>query len=170
MGKLRHIAFSVPDPWKAAEFYMKVFDMKKVGETDGPLASGVYLTDGTVNIALLHYKSDKYAGHRGKEFVGIHHLGFWVDDVAKSRKSIEASGGEYWMGEVPSDVDNNTFYEVKFHDPNGIVVDVSANGWGGAQKDVVPAPNAHQPKVLKHVKAKRPVAAAKRRATAGRRR
>jgi len=28
---------------------------------------------------------------------------------------------------------------VKFHDPNGIVVDISANGWGGAHKEVVPA-------------------------------
>jgi len=32
--KLRHIAMQVPDPHKAAEFYMRVFGMKKVGETD----------------------------------------------------------------------------------------------------------------------------------------
>ena len=31
MGKLRHIALSVPDPWQAAEFYIKAFGMKKVG-------------------------------------------------------------------------------------------------------------------------------------------
>jgi adenylyltransferase/sulfurtransferase len=34
MGKLRHIAITVPDPWKAAEFYMQAFGLKKVGETD----------------------------------------------------------------------------------------------------------------------------------------
>src|SRR3954468_4136547 len=168
MGKLRHIAFSVADPWKAAEFYMRVFGMKKVGETDGALASGVYLSDGTVNVALLHYKNDEYAGHRGQDFVGIHHLGFWVDDVAKTRKNIEASGGNYWMGEVPAEGETNTFYEVKFHDPNGIVVDVSAHGWGGAFKDVVPTDKAktQQPKVHKTLKAKRPLQVAAKRAAA----
>ena len=169
MGKLRHIAFSVPDPWKAAEFYMRVFAMKKVGETDSPLASGVYLTDGTVNVALLHYKNDEFAGHRGKDYVGLHHIGFWVDNVEHAHKNIEAAGGKYWMGEVPTETANNSFYEVKFHDPNGIVVDVSAHGWGGAYKDVVPTEKAksHTPKVDKSLKAKRPAqVAAKKRAAA----
>jgi catechol 2,3-dioxygenase-like lactoylglutathione lyase family enzyme len=44
MSKLRHIALSVPDPWATAEFYMKAFDLKKVGEADTPLATGVYLS------------------------------------------------------------------------------------------------------------------------------
>lgn len=142
MAKLRHIALSVPDPWKAAAFFQKAFGMTKVGETHSVLADGVYLSDGTVNMAILHYKTDEMAGHRGKDFVGIHHLGFWVDDVGQSRENIEASGGKYWMGEVPRTGDDrdNLFYEVKFHDPNGIVVDISANGWGGAQKEVVAAP------------------------------
>jgi catechol 2,3-dioxygenase-like lactoylglutathione lyase family enzyme len=35
MAKLRHIAITVPDPWKAAEFYMRAFGMQKVGETTG---------------------------------------------------------------------------------------------------------------------------------------
>ena len=142
MGKLRHIALSVPDPWKAAAFFQKAFGMKKVGETDSVLARGVYLSDGTVNMALLNYKTDEMAGHRGKDFVGIHHLGFWVDDVNESRQNIEASGGKYWMGEVPRTGGDILFYEVKFHDPNGVVVDISANGWGGAAKDVVPAAKA----------------------------
>ncbi len=166
MGKLRHIALSVPDPWKAAAFFQKAFGMKKVGETDSILARGVYLTDGTVNMALLNYKSDEMAGKRGKDFVGIHHLGFWVDDVDQSRQNIEASGGSYWMGEVPRNSDNsNVFYEVKFHDPHGIVVDISANGWGGAQKVEKPkvaarAKAAARPK-LRAAAAKRRVATAK---------
>jgi catechol 2,3-dioxygenase-like lactoylglutathione lyase family enzyme len=43
MAKLRHIAITVPDPEKAAEFYMRAFGMKKVGETDWENARGVYL-------------------------------------------------------------------------------------------------------------------------------
>ena len=81
MAKLRHIAITVPDPWKAAEFYMKAFGLKKVGETDWANARGVYLSDGTINIALLHYKTEEAAGHRGRDFVGVHHIGFLVEDV-----------------------------------------------------------------------------------------
>lgn len=134
MAKLRHIALSVPDPWRAAEFYMQAFGMTKVGETDSSLARGVYLSDGVVNLALLNYKTDEAAGaERGRDWHGIHHIGFWVDDVATTRRQIEEAGGRYYMGEVP--VKSNIFYEVKFRDPNGVVLDVTAAGWGGASKD-----------------------------------
>ena len=36
MAKLRHIALSVPDPEKAADFYCEAFDMERVGTTDSP--------------------------------------------------------------------------------------------------------------------------------------
>ncbi len=51
MAKLRHIAITVPDPWKAAEFYMQAFGLKKVGETDWENARGGYLSDGVINVA-----------------------------------------------------------------------------------------------------------------------
>jgi catechol 2,3-dioxygenase-like lactoylglutathione lyase family enzyme len=132
MGKLRHIAITVPDPQKAAEFYIKAFGLKKVGETDWANASGVYLSDGVVNLALLKYRTEEAAGSRGRDFVGVHHIGFWVDDVQASRKAAEASGAKHWMGE-PSE--GTGFYEVKFHDPDGIAFDITANGWAGARKD-----------------------------------
>ena len=130
MVKLRHIAITVPDPHKAAEFYMRAFGMRKVGETDWANARGVYLTDGTVNVALLHYKTEEAAGARGRDFVGVHHFGFLVEDVEATRTQIEAAGGKYWMGEEKKD---GGFYEVKFHDPNGVAFDISANGWTGAE-------------------------------------
>jgi catechol 2,3-dioxygenase-like lactoylglutathione lyase family enzyme len=135
MAKLRHIAMQVPDPAKAAEFYMRVFGMEKVGETDWENARGVYLSDGVMNLALLDYKTIEAAGKdRGVNYVGIHHIGFWVDDVEQTRKSIEAQGGHYWMGET---VEGGGFYEVKYRDPNGVVVDITENGWGGAVKEVI---------------------------------
>ena len=138
MAKLRHIAITVPDPQKSAEFYIRVFGMKKVGETDWVNARGVYLSDGTFNLALLHYKTDQAAGEwRGRDYVGIHHIGFWVDDVAATRKALEAAGGRYWMGEP---AEGGGFYEIKYRDPDGVVVDITANGWVGALKDV-PAPD-----------------------------
>ncbi len=40
------------------------------------------------------------------------------------------------MGE---EVEGGGFYEVKYLDPNGVVVDITENGWGGAVKDVAAA-------------------------------
>ena len=125
MAKLRHIAMSVKDPDKTADFYCKAFDMKRVGTTDSPLAKGVYVSDGTITVALLRYKDDKSAGYvkgedeRGKDYVGLHHIGFWVDDIATSEKQIEGAGGRYFMGR-PDRNAPTTFYEMKFRDPNGV--------------------------------------------------
>jgi len=62
----------------------------------------------------------------------VHHFGFLVDDVAATRKAIEAAGGTHWMGEP---LGGTGFYEVKFHDPDGIVVDITAHGWSGASSE-----------------------------------
>jgi len=132
MAKLRHIAITVPDPEKAAQFYMRAFGLKRVGETDWSGAKGVYLSDGVMNLALLHYKTEEMAGRRGGDFVGVHHFGFIVEDVAETRRNIEAAGGKHWMGEP---ADGGGFYEVKFHDPDGLVFDITENGWTGASAD-----------------------------------
>ena len=135
MGKLRHLALSVPDPWATAEFYMQAFGMKKVGEADTPHALGVYLTDGTINVALLKYKTDFLAGPLGKDFVGLHHIGFWVDDVKEGVRAVEKAGALHFAGEPTED---NTFYEVKYRDPvNGLIFDITAHGWAGASKEGV---------------------------------
>lgn len=136
MAKLRHITITVSDPEKTAEFYIQSFGMVRVGETDWANAKGVYLSDGVVNLALLHYKNDDSAGPKGMHYEGIHHFGFWVDDVAESRKNIENAGGHYWMGDVKQD---GGFYEVKYIDPNGVIVDITEHGWKGAVKEVVPS-------------------------------
>lgn len=135
-GKLRHIAISVPDPEKAAAFYMKAFGMKKVTSVKAPMADGVYLTDGTINMALLRYKSDEPMGAgKDKDWFGVHHFGFWVDDVDESRRTIENAGGSWFMGEMEGD---NVFYELKYCDPNGNIFDITHTGWGGARKDGPP--------------------------------
>ncbi len=139
MAKLRHLAITVPDPEKAAEFYERAFGLKRVGGTDWHGAHGVYLSDGVVNLALLQYKKEEFAGHRGRDFVGVHHIGFVVDDVAETRRRIDAAGGRHWMGEPPDGASSKGqgggFYEVKFHDPDGVAFDITANGWTGAAKD-----------------------------------
>jgi len=134
MAKLRHIAITVPDPEAAAAFYEKTFGMQRVGTTDSSIAKGVYLSDGTLNMAILKYKSEKAAGaDKGLDYVGVHHFGFWADDVDEAREKIEANGGKFMMG--PPVVNGNAFYEMKFTDPNGIIFDVNHTGWVGAKRE-----------------------------------
>jgi methylmalonyl-CoA/ethylmalonyl-CoA epimerase len=91
MAKLRHIAVHTPDPEKTAEFYKRVFDMAEVGRTDSPIAKGIYLSDGTINLAVLRFKTNEAADRQdglGPVF-GLHHFGFWVDDIEETRKRLE---------------------------------------------------------------------------------
>ena len=131
MGKLRHIAITVPDPQKAADFYCQAFGMTQVGKSDHALASGVYVTDGVVNVAFLHYKTEEAAGPRGTGFVGLHHIGFWVDDVVEQGKIARNAGATWIMG----DPNNPHGYEVKHTDLDGIIFDIAAHGWAGSQKN-----------------------------------
>jgi len=130
MARLGHIAMSVPNPAPAAKFYCNAFDMKIVGETESPLTSGLYLSDGTVSLALLKYKADEWAG-MGKNFKSIDHLGFWVDHVEQSER-IKENGGLFFR-ELPLEKES-LYYEMEFRDPNGIIFDISHNGWVGATK------------------------------------
>ncbi len=143
MSRLRHIALSVPDPEKTAQFYEKVFGMKRIGTLDHTQASGVYLSDGVINMAVLKYKLDEVVYKEGgKDYVGLQHFGFWVDDLEETRAKIETNGGSYLSGAPPPENERaNRFYEVKYFDPNGIVIDVTENGWGGALKDVAETPD-----------------------------
>src|SRR5437867_11728305 len=92
MGKLRHFAMSVPDPWKTAEFYKYAFGMEVVGETDSSLAEGVFLSDGVINLALLHFKSDEAAQGTGRGHVGLHHFGVGVDEPEATRRRSAQAG------------------------------------------------------------------------------
>src|SRR5215212_9353576 len=120
-----HVALSVEDPWETAEFYKQAVGLQEVTELDGPLAEGAFLTDGVVNLAILHFKSDEAAQGTGKDFVGIHHIGFWVDDVVEQGKIARNTGATWIMG----DPDNPDGYEVKHTDLNGIIFDIAAHGW-----------------------------------------
>ena len=62
MPKLRHVALQVNDPETTATFFEQAFDMKRIGSTDAGISHGIYLSDGTINLAILHFKTDEAAG------------------------------------------------------------------------------------------------------------
>jgi glyoxylase I family protein len=92
MAKIRHIALSTQDPDKTAKFYIDVFGLKQVGRVDSMGASGYYLTDGDINLAILKFKSDAVAGvERGKDWSGLHHFGFQVDNMDEIAERLRAT-------------------------------------------------------------------------------
>ena len=58
MAKIKHIAISTQDVEGTARFYIDVFGLKEVGKVDSPGASGYYLSDGDLNLAILNFKND----------------------------------------------------------------------------------------------------------------
>jgi lactoylglutathione lyase len=119
MAKLRHVALSVPDPEVAAVFFEQAFDMKRVGEA----RRGIYVSDGTINVALLRTEEG--------ETPGPLHFGMWVDDFDAATAQIETAGGTCIRGKPES---TKSYYEAKFADPNGMTFDVTHTGWAGAKK------------------------------------
>ena len=92
MAKIKHIALSTQDPDATAKFYVDVFGMKQVGRIDNPNTSGYYLTDGDLNLAILKFKNDAVAGvERGKEWSGIHHFGFQVENLEAITERLAAA-------------------------------------------------------------------------------
>src|ERR1700722_6374119 len=131
-AKLRHLAISVKDPEKAAKFFEEAFGMTRAGNAQ----RGVYMSDGVMNVALLNFGEEPVPGF-DVGYQGLIHFGMWVDDTDAADQRIKQAGGTYLTGRF--ETNPNVFYEVKYRTPEGFVFDVTANGWRGAVKEVVPA-------------------------------
>lgn len=143
MPKIRHIALATQDPVKTAKFYKDVFGFKEVGRAGSPdnpkaIAWGFYLSDGTLNLAILKFQNVDQLG-RGLDYVGIHHFGILVDDVDEFAKRLEAMGSPCFM--KPDPAMPGSYFETKFRGPDGVVFDLSEHPWVGA----APADRAEVP-------------------------
>ena len=127
MAKLRHIAMQVPNLQEAARFYEATFDLDRVRDVETEYGDAVMLSDGTVNLTLLHFPEGTKGGVGGPDWAGLHHFGFVVDDKAACGARVEANGGAFFM-ELPDGVPGLDA-ETKYKDPNGIVFDVSDHDW-----------------------------------------
>lgn len=132
-AKLRHIAISVPDIEASARFYEAAFGLKRVNFAATPFGDGLSLSDGVINLTLLHFHTDDAAGDkRGKDFVGIHHMGFIVEDLESASAAILQHGGTFHR-ELKGG--GGVDFERKFRDPDGVVFDISHRGWVGIDPD-----------------------------------
>src|SRR5260370_6968334 len=90
MPKLRHIAIAAEDPEKMADFYKKAFDFKEVGRPNGALADGVFLSDGTLNMAILKFNTDHLS--KGLDYPGIPHFSVLVQAAPQFSKPLHTPG------------------------------------------------------------------------------
>ena len=137
MAKIKHIAIATQDAEKTARFYIDVFGLKEIAKLNGPNASGYYLSDGSINIAVLDFKNDQVSGPEyGMGYSGLHHIGFQVEDLeetaqklesadSKPRDEINAALGVGMSGPRHANV------EVKYGGPDGVIIDISQGGWVG---------------------------------------
>lgn len=140
MAKIKHIALSTADPDKTAKFYTDVFGLKQIGKIDHPAVSGYYLSDGDLNLAVLRFKNDAVAGaERGKDFFGLHHIGFQVESLDAIAKQLAAAGSQrrddvndaLGVGHTDQRYAN---VEVKYSGPDNLLLDVSETGWVGTSE------------------------------------
>lgn len=140
MAQIKHIAIATQDADKTARYYIDVFGLKEIAKLDSPNASGYYLSDGNINLAILNFKNDQVTGPEyGKEYSGIHHIGFQVESLDEITEKLKAAGSApreeindalgIGMGEV-----RHTNVEVKYGAPDGVIIDVSETGWVGTSK------------------------------------
>ena len=143
MPKIKHIAISTQDVEKTAKFYIDVFGMKEIARVNSPGATGYYLSDGDLNLAILNFKNDQVAGaERGKGYNGIHHIGFQVESLEEIAEKLAEAGAPRRDdinealgvgGHAESGAKRYGNVEVKYTGPDGVTVDVSETGWIGTQ-------------------------------------
>ena len=127
MARIRHIALTVKDLDKTADFYEKAFGLQRGEKSEGKTAWRIYMSDGHINLALLQYKSEVGSGIKDpSKAVGIHHFGYQCDNFPAQQKRIEKAGGEFFYDLGDPDDDD---FERKFTDPNGIIFDINWKGW-----------------------------------------
>ena len=140
MAKIRHIAIATQNADETAQFYIDAFGLTKTASINTPIVSGCFLTDGTINLAILDFKNDEIAGtERGKDWTGIHHIGFEVENLEEIAEKLAVAGGS------PRDDINQALgiglgsgqhgnAEVRYSGPDGVTFDISQTGWVGTER------------------------------------
>lgn len=139
MAQIKHIAIATQDADATARFYTEVFGLREIAKLDSANASGYYLSDGNINLAILDFKNDQVAGPEyGQSYSGIHHIGFEVESLEQIAEKLQAAGSatrdeiNQALG-VGTPGMRHANVEVKYSGPNGEILDVSETGWVGTR-------------------------------------
>jgi methylmalonyl-CoA/ethylmalonyl-CoA epimerase len=124
MARIKHIALSTDDPAETAEFYKKVFGLTELRREPADTgAEGVWLSDGYIYFAVLKFAGEDTPnlGEGPSTVRGIHHIGFYVDDIGETSAALEAAD----CSEYPGTSKVNR----KYTGPDGLGLDIRARGW-----------------------------------------
>lgn len=124
MARIKHIALQTENPAETAEWYKTVFGLDELRRTPADTgADGVWLTDGYIYFAVLKMGSDEAPnlGEGPSTVKGIHHIGFYVDDLDEAVATVENHGAT----ECPGSNKVNR----KYKGPDGLMIDLRFRGW-----------------------------------------
>lgn len=123
----RHVAFRAEDPDRLADFYKFALDMKEVARMESR-ANGtraVYLSDGTINFALV---KNPPIPKRGVQLLGVQ-----VPSIKDVHEALKKSAEFLYPGEPPLQIRERTadgpYKTVYLQDPDGNQIDLSEEGW-----------------------------------------
>ena len=104
-------------------------------EEVGLAGSGVYLSDGYINLAILR-SNNQGNGESLRDipgYAGVDHSGFVVGEVDAATRKLEEGAtarGRLDLG-LPQPEEDRSYYELKFRGPDRQVIDISGAGWVG---------------------------------------
>jgi catechol 2,3-dioxygenase-like lactoylglutathione lyase family enzyme len=126
-AKLRHVAINVFDIDKSAKFYAAAFGMKELARLGSEESGACYMTDGTVNLALIKISDPDHVNFLPRG--GLSHIGFVVDDLDGIISQAQGAGAKCTV-----DADDplaGPTWEMKMMTPDGVAIDLSPHGWPG---------------------------------------
>lgn len=120
-AKIKHLAIITLDPERLANFYEKVFGMRRLTRPEGrpkPDSKAVFMTDGYLTLALLENKAE------GKS-PGLNHFGFQIED----QQAIADRLAEFDLAPKQRPADR-PYAETRATDPDGNNFDLAVRGFG----------------------------------------
>lgn len=140
MARIRHIAIQTQDEEATKRFYVENFGLTVVRKLESERTSGYFLTDGHINLAILHFKNDVVAGvERGTGWSGIHHIGFQVESLDEMIARLEKSGAAKPRDDINAALGvgpggahaGHGNVEMRYAGPDNVNFDISQTGWVG---------------------------------------
>ena len=119
------------DPAKTARFYKEVFGLQELGRTPRDsgeetvwISSTAVLSDGYIVFAILKDGSEDAPnlGEGPSTVEGVHHIGFYVDDIDETVVAFKGADGTERPGSLPP-----SFF--KCMGPDGLKIDIAKRGW-----------------------------------------
>ncbi len=121
MSQLSYLAIMCEDPARMHHWYQRWFGFEELNRTrDG----SIYLTDGHFNLGLL--KRGAAVGEENQER-GLHHFGFQIESILEVERNLEDFDPSIRIERRPKE---DPYAQYRIRDPEGILVDLSEQGYG----------------------------------------